>query len=254
MECVAVAGRRQDLHRKPIKGPRFKVNPEDHDALVISIALQYGAQPWAVRDSEQYANGWIGLIRAAELYDPDFIAPSTGQRVQFSTYATWWIRQAILRPGSRKKKPPPALQFSQFSPPDNECGHLSPAEEIMSGGGDDPLSNAITNETNANAVDLLRVLDPRTRRMVVENVMKGRTLENIAAEEDPPITRERVRQLVLKGIKKIRLVVYFRCGRTPPPLPPKAAPPPRQRRAQSPRKSRSSQPQSRTKSRRGQQK
>jgi RNA polymerase primary sigma factor len=56
--------------------------------LVISIARRYSNLGVEMMDLIQEGN--MGLIRAVEKFDPS-------KGVKFSTYATWWIRQAICK-------------------------------------------------------------------------------------------------------------------------------------------------------------
>jgi RNA polymerase primary sigma factor len=63
--------------------------------LVVSIAKRYMGQGLPFPDLIQEGN--VGLMRAVDKYDY-----KRGNR--FSTYATWWIRQAITRALAQKTR------------------------------------------------------------------------------------------------------------------------------------------------------
>jgi len=83
------SGQEDEVARRARAGDRsaFETLIRSNLRFVVSVAKRYQNRGLSFSDLVQEGN--VGLVTAAEKFDPD-------QGVKFISYAVWWIRQAIL--------------------------------------------------------------------------------------------------------------------------------------------------------------
>jgi RNA polymerase sigma factor (sigma-70 family) len=157
--------------------------------LVVSIAKKHAAQ--ADNFFELVSDGNMSLIRAVEKFD-------FGRGFKFSTYASWAIMKNFARsiPDEKHRR-------ERFVTGHEEVFEVAP--DIRS----DEHEILATHERATHSVNrLLEYLEPREREII--RLRAGldedpRTLEEIGQQFG--ITKERVRQLNARAMKKLRSIV-----------------------------------------------
>jgi RNA polymerase sigma factor (sigma-70 family) len=174
--------------------PKTVINPSDFDGCVCKLAIANGAKRSAVRESEQFADGQLGLAEAIKKFDPT-------RGTKFFAFAYTYIHGRIVsglrkrhgKPGSAKNRAR-VKPFSEFAADDNDpTSFLAIAKD---------LGNDL--ETREEVERILSPLDPRERRFVERRIIDGMTCQAVGQMEKPAVSQDTVSKHVRLAIEKLR--------------------------------------------------
>jgi len=158
--------------------------------LVVNIAKKHIHQTESL--FELISDGNLSLMRAVEKFD-------FGRGFKFSTYASWAIIKNFAR-----SIPDEKTRRERFVTGHEEIFEIAPDNR-----GDEHEALAVQDRATHSVNRLLEFLEPREREIIrmragLDDHAKGMTLEEIGQQFG--ITKERVRQLNARAMKKLREV------------------------------------------------
>ncbi|MBI2449058.1 sigma-70 family RNA polymerase sigma factor [Candidatus Pacearchaeota archaeon] len=160
--------------------------------LVFSIAKHYAHRKIGLNDAIEEGNK--GLIKAVERFDP-----SRGYK--FSTYATYWIRQAIERVLGQEEKRLKRLEFIFYNMEDKNNFVDSIADNSQS-----HEEELLKNERYSILEDLMNMLDDRARTIIeMRYGLNGyHPMSLVEIGKRIYLSRERVRLIQYEAEQKLR--------------------------------------------------
>ena len=183
-EEIQLAEKMSSGNEKDAKKARKRL-AEANLRLVVSIAKKYVGRGMSFLDLIQEGN--MGLIKAVEKFDYT-------KGFKFSTYATWWIRQAITRAiadQARTIGEEEDSHLGDFIPDDDAPAPAEAASLVLL----KEQINQVLSTLTEREEKVLRL------RFGLEDG-RSRTLEEVGQQFN--VTRERIRQIEAKALRKLR--------------------------------------------------